>query len=151
MRLAAQGASLAISDLNKAGGLDVVRSLSAAHPKQSFSFAEVNCTDYSAVVDHVKKASEASEHGIAGLVCAAGIAVRCFLLLRRAVSKSRCQIPGPRMHEMSIESYLQLVNVNQHGTIYYNHAVLDRMVKQNTKKMDVPAGGYAIVYVAVDN
>lgn len=72
--------------------------------------------------------AEGHAGGVSGLPCCAGIAV-----------------PGPRQHEVSLETYLKVVDVNLHGTYHYNSAVLREMVRQNQAGKQVPKGGYAIV------
>jgi hypothetical protein len=49
------------------------------------------------------------------------------------------------MHETTVGTYLKHVNVNLHGTMYYNHAALGQFVAQNARKQDRPLGGYSIV------
>ncbi|KAL8276666.1 hypothetical protein RQP46_010934 [Phenoliferia psychrophenolica] len=128
LRLAAQGASLAISDLNEQAGLTLRQRLSTTFPQQRFTFSTVDVTSFKEVKAHVQQA--AAQGAIAGLVCAAGIAV-----------------PGPRMHECSIESYIKMIDVNQHGTMYYNYAALAEFVAQNANGVAVPDGGWAIVNI----
>lgn len=107
----------------------MVGALSQKYPEQTFSFEAVDVTDHEQVRAHVSKVTTSASGGLQGLVCAAGIA-----------------IPGPRMHETSIDTYLKIMNVNMHGTFYYNHAVLAEFVRQNRDgKITAPEGGYAIV------
>lgn len=130
-RLAAQGASLAISDLNETEGNNLITELKATHPEQKFAFHRVDVTDAEAVDAHVKEASNLQDGGIGGLLCCAGIAP-----------------PGPRMHEVALDTYMRVMQVNLHGTYFYNSAVLREMVKQKSSGASTPQGGYSIVYVS---
>lgn len=102
--------------------------LRETYPGQGFAFDEVDVTDAQAVQEHVTKVASSAPQGIAGLLCAAGIAP-----------------PGPRMHEVNLEVYQRVINVNMNGTYYYNSSVLREMVSQNARHIPKPDGGYTIV------
>ena len=88
----------------------------------------MDVTNPTAVSQHVSRTATGYAAGVSGLLCCAGIAV-----------------PGPRMHEVAIETYLKTIDVNMNGTYHYNSAVLREMVRQNQDGRQAPKGGYAIV------
>lgn len=71
----------------------------------------------------------AQEHGaIHGLVSCAGIV-----------------IPSPRLHEMDMNHFRKIIDVNQYGTVNFNAVVLRHFMKQNQRGDTPPKGGYTIL------
>lgn len=71
----------------------------------------------------------AQEHGaIHGLVCCAGIV-----------------IPSPRLHEMNMDHFRKIIDVNQYGTVNFNAVVLRHFMQQNARGDAPPKGGYTIL------
>jgi NAD(P)-dependent dehydrogenase (short-subunit alcohol dehydrogenase family) len=66
--------------------------------------------------------------GIDGLVCCAGIVIPC-----------------PKLHEMKMNQFTKIIDVNMYGTVYFNMVVLRHFMRQNEAKRTKPQGGYTIL------
>ena len=93
----------------------------------ALQFRKLDVTDMAAIESWLDEVSQAYD-GIDGLVCCAGIV-----------------IPSPRLHEMNMNHFTKIIDVNQYGTVYFNTVVLRHFIKQNEAKRSRPPGGYTIL------
>ncbi|GAA5864344.1 hypothetical protein JCM3774_002758 [Rhodotorula dairenensis] len=125
--LAGRGARLALTDIDSDRGRSTCAEIREQWPQTDVVFATLDCTDEEAV-GKLMRSFKRTFTRIDGLVNCAGI-----------------HVPTPDAHSVSMDTWLQTMNVNARGTFAFCKHFLALVTTEQER--DAPPGGYSIVNV----